>query len=124
MSVKNIETVKQLNSQKSRLEGEIIGLKSTLREYNKELVIKTNSLKEVENKIKSLNSDSKLKVSEHAILRYLERVTGLNISDIEKEILEESIVTTASALGNGVYPHSKGFKVRIKDNNIVTIINE
>ena len=124
MSVKNIETLKQLNSQKAKLEGEIEGLKSVLKQNNKELVTKKESLKRIEDRIKNLNADGSIKVTEHAILRYLERVKGLNIADIEKEILEESIVNTISVLGNGTYPHPKGFKVKVKDNNIVTIIND
>jgi hypothetical protein len=63
-----------------------------------------------------------LKVTEHAIIRYLERVKGLDIEEIEKEILTDSLKDMVTNLGNtGTFP-GNGFRILMKDGTITTIL--
>jgi hypothetical protein len=60
-------------------------------------------------------------VSEHAILRYLERVRGIDLDDIKKEILPEHVEAQVRTLGNGTYPVGQTHKARVQNNVITTV---
>lgn len=61
-------------------------------------------------------------VLDHAIVRYYERVVGLNIREVEKEILTDQLREQHRKLGDGVYPIGNKFRVVIKHNEIVTVL--
>lgn len=63
-------------------------------------------------------------VSEHAILRYMERIEGLDIDRVRKILLDQQIIDCHKKLGNnGEYPSlDSSFKVKIKNNVITTVI--
>ncbi len=63
-------------------------------------------------------------VSEHALLRYLERIEGMDLDRVRKIILDMQIVDCHKKLGNnGEYPSlDSSFKVKIKNNVITTVI--
>jgi recombination DNA repair RAD52 pathway protein len=63
------------------------------------------------------------RVSDHAIVRYLERVKGLDIEAIKKEILPDALSRAAKKMGNGFYPVNGTHKVRIKNQVVITVLN-
>lgn len=67
-------------------------------------------------------SRKNLIISEHAIIRYLERVKQLDLEQIKNEILTEENKTLMKNLGDGKYP-IKNTKHRavLKDGVIVTV---
>jgi len=69
-------------------------------------------------------SPKDLIVSEHAILRYLERIEGMDMDRVRKILLDRQIVDCHKKLGNnGEYPSlDSTFKVKIKNNVITTVI--
>lgn len=88
------------------------------KEYNQKL----QSVKKLKEAIGKLKEDNHVKISEHAIIRYFERVKGFNIPDIEKEILTQEILDLVEKLGgNGKYPN-KGFSVVMKNYCVTTIV--
>lgn len=83
--------------------------------------LRVQDVKDLENKIGSLSNSKEPIVSEHAILRYLERIGGLDLEEIKNKILTTEIKNIISTLGgNGTYPN-EGFKVIMKDNIVTTI---
>ena len=83
MGKKEREIIKQFETMRSEIMGKITGLKEQKKIIDKDLFGLENSLKSLEQKITNLqNSD--LIVSEHAIIRYIERVIGINIEEIKK----------------------------------------
>lgn len=73
--------------------------------------------------------NEKTEVSNHAILRYLERVYSLDIENIKSEILTEDIVEFAINNGDGKYhieneDTEQEYTVVVKDNVIVTLYQE
>lgn len=60
-------------------------------------------------------------VSDHAIVRYLERVACIPRSSIEREILSPELEDVVKQLGDGTYPVN-GFRVVVEDNTVVTIL--
>jgi hypothetical protein len=62
-------------------------------------------------------------VSDHAMIRYLERVEGVNTNaTIRQKILTPQMSQLISQLGDGDYPTTEGFKLRVRKGTIVTII--
>jgi hypothetical protein len=68
-----------------------------------------------------LNGKENLKVSEHAIVRYFERVLGSDIGLIEKKILTDEVVALVEKLGGTGTFNCDGFSVVIKNYTVVTI---
>lgn len=82
-----------------------------------------NQINQVKREISNLSNDKTPIISEHAILRYLERVKGLNIKEVENEILTEDVLKLIDTLGpNGTYPVDN-FRIVLKNNVITTIVN-
>jgi len=62
-----------------------------------------------------------IRVSDHAVLRYLERKAGLDVEAIRKSILESDLPAMVGALGgSGKFPIN-GYQVVLKDYTVVTI---
>lgn len=85
------------------------------------LAVAERNLKKIEEEMKKFKNGNKIIVSEHAILRYLERTMGLDIKAIEKEILTDETLKQYRTLGNGKYPVENGCKAVIKDNVVITV---
>jgi TolA-binding protein len=120
--IKNNSVLKQLHSQASKIEGDIESLDMERNRINKEMVNKREQLKEIKAKITSIHEHNKdLLVSEHAIIRYLERVEGFNFHEIRHKIITEKLKEQFKVLGNGTYPIDGKFSVKIQNNVIVTI---
>ena len=93
------------------------------RERHQNELSHTTLTKELE----KLHNRQTLLVSEHAILRYLERIKGLNLEEIKEAILTEEIVEQAAALkfvDADIPCNVGGFRVRIKERTIVTILTK
>ncbi len=124
MSVKKMTEIKKLSTLKSKLEGELDALKDEQKLLSRQINDKNNQIENVENQIKKLKKDSNnLIVSEHALLRYIERVIGIDLDDIANNILTEEVVNQYKSLGNGTYSVNGGdFKVVIKDKTVLSIL--
>jgi hypothetical protein len=61
-----------------------------------------------------------LAVSEHALLRYAERVLGLDTSEVVRAI-EHAVAPAATILGDGTYPLTPGLVAVVKGRTVVTI---
>ncbi len=106
-------------------------LKESIETSESEVKSMTNNLNKLKSQrgnleveIKSLTTSNKnLIVSEHAILRYLERVMEYDLSLIEQAILSESLKASYKTFGNGNYPVSDGVRAVVKDGVVVSILD-
>ncbi len=62
-----------------------------------------------------------LMVSDHAMVRFFERVLGYDIGKIKSEILSDQVKTLVDKLGCGKFPNGK-YHVVVKDKVVRTII--
>jgi len=84
-----------------------------------------NLIEKYENELAKLTStQSTLVVSEHALLRYLERVYKLDLLKIEAEIASSDLLSKVSKLGNGTYSSGEGYSAKVVDGVVVTILDE
>jgi len=61
-------------------------------------------------------------ITDHAIVRFLERVKGIDRKQVENEILTPEILRLINQLGgNGTYPGKDGFSVCMKNGVVKTI---
>ena len=79
------------------------------------------SLESVSERLGTLLSRSEPKLSEHAILRYLERVKGIDLDAITQEILTEERKEAIRNFGTVKLPLEKGAKLVVREGTIVTV---
>lgn len=122
-NMKEVREIKKLHTQLNILIEKYEICSIDFRNKEKEL---SNLLKEInrmKDVIQKAENTKTLKVSEHAIVRYFERVKGFNIEEIEKEILSENVVSLINKLdgNNGTYPNGD-YSVILKNNTVITVI--
>lgn len=121
--MKEARKIKGLKSQLRIMEGDAEALKVEAANKQREYNAKIKAIKSLKEEIEKFESDKTIKVSEHAIVRYFERVKGFDISDIEKEILTDEVLNLVEKLGGtGGYPNND-FKVLMKNYTVTTITN-
>lgn len=121
MAIKQKEELKKLQSLLIKQKSEIDLIKRERQLINERLSVAERNLRNTEEELKKLKTGNKIIVSEHAVLRYLERTMELDLKAVENEILSEEVVSQYKTLGNGKYPVSNGCKAVIKDNVVLTI---
>lgn len=78
------------------------------------------NLQLLNNALQSARPDRGLKVSGHAVLRYLERVRGVDLGAIEREIADA--VANGRDIGGGAVVGEKRTTFIVKDGWIVTVL--
>lgn len=63
-----------------------------------------------------------LRVSDHAIIRFLERVKKMEREEFEKEILDEKLIKIIKTLGDGEFPLSNGRNIAVVKCGVVVTI--
>ncbi len=117
-----MSTQKQLQDKIERLREENGELKLSIAAKQRTLSDNEKIITALSQQIKSLQSPSLPTISDHAILRYLERVKGIDIESIRMEILSPELMKIITTLGGtGKYP-DKDYKLILKDNKIITIV--
>lgn len=92
----NSQELKRLQSLHNQLQLEYKALQESQSRLKMEIDTKRRQIQEVEEKIQTLKgSHNTIIISEHAIIRYLERVYGLDLEKIRQEILPPPIATQA-----------------------------
>lgn len=120
----NIKDAASLKALQSRLERE----KAERWELGKKAKDINNKVKECERRISKLEleienfAEGELVVSEHAILRYLERVELIPVEEIPAKILTQEVIRIYNVIGGGKIPLGEtGKHLVIKGNTVITI---
>ena len=120
--MKEVQKIKGLKSQLKRMQGDTEALKVEISNKQKECNNKVKAIKVLKEQIDKFENNKNIKVSEHAIVRYFERVKGFDISEVERDILTEEVLILIEKLGGtGGYPN-KDFKVIIKNYTVTTVV--
>lgn len=99
------------------------------RETHKQLANETQKkLSKINQEMQSINDEIwKLKnkkediiVTEHAIIRYIQNIMGIDMDELAKKILPDEVKQRALAMGDGKYTHNEVTLV-VKDGAIVTV---
>jgi|GEM_PF-1359864 len=96
--------IKSIQTMIAKTQLEIDDLKAQQRSIGESMNKQFSRLQKYEEELQSLKESAKeIIVSEHAILRYLERVYKLDITKLYKEIVTEELKHNYAKLGNGSY---------------------
>ncbi len=121
--MKQVKSLKELQSLLNNAQAEKKAIEEKIKELETAKASLSTTISNLNESIKSYTNRQKdLIVSEHAILRYLLRVQGLDIAQVARDLVPDRIKEQIKMLGNGTYPiPEKGFKIVVKENVIVTI---
>ena len=127
MSTDHVE-LKALTSRREQADRRLKALQEESTALNQKITAEHREISGIDAKISQLQAKAKnqtksVLITEHAILRYLERVKGLDLDQVKKEMVPELVIAKIRALGNGEYPvgtHS----VKVKDNTVITILTK
>jgi archaellum component FlaC len=113
------ELLKGFQVRQNQIEIELNHLCSTLRDLQKQIDDKKNSLNHIKREIFELINQKPM-VTEHAMLRYIERVLKINLKDIENKILSERNLKIIDQLKSGKIP-MEGCKLIVKNKAVITV---
>lgn len=120
--MKEVRQYKKLQSQLTNLLADADALKIELQNKNREYSAKLQAIEKLKTEMQKLNSNESLRVSEHAIVRYFERVKGFDLEQVEREILSDQVIKLVEQLGgNGTYPN-EGFSVVMRNHTVTTVV--
>lgn len=119
--MKEVIQYNQLKSQLDNLLGDSEAMKIKIANYQREYATKQQSIAQLKAEMDKLNGKESLKVSQHAIVRFFERVFEYDIEEIEKRILTDEVIALVEKLGGTGTFNCDGFSVVIKNYTVVTI---
>lgn len=120
MSLTSSHMLKQLQSQKTKLEEELKVINAEVNRVRRQQKGLLSNLNTINQKIKNMMSTEVI-LTEHAILRYLERVKGVNMEDVKDTILDDDTKSKIEVLGSGKFP-KEGYTLVVKNNTIISIV--
>jgi hypothetical protein len=104
----------------TQLEAELKELAINASSFNKKIAEKTIALQQVKKELSAIQSHNPT-VTEHALLRYIERVMKIDLADIKDKILSESNKEYINKLRTCKIPVDGKYKLVVKDKTVVTI---
>lgn len=113
--------LKQLQALQQKYKNELTVLKTEVARLNVEISSKQETVKSIQREITQLTLEPL--VTEHAMLRYFERVLGFNMSDIKNKIMPTETLEKIRRLGDGEYP-VEDFSIKCRQNAIVTVLTK
>jgi len=121
MSIKNSHELKGLQTRLEKLKVMFEHSKKDVDVAQRALNDTRNKIIKIDNQIKKLKQ-KEIIISEHAILRFIERAMGFDIELINKKIMENGLEEQIKIAGAGHYPICEGLKAIVKNNTIVSIV--
>lgn len=121
------EELKALNKRIRQKQADKEQQVSEVKEAQRALSVIDNDLKKLLNRRKKLEVGDEIVILDHAIVRYLERVAGMNIENIKNHILpvDDPIRDAIQTLGrSGTFPVGRTHSVVLKKGAVVTILEQ
>lgn len=77
-----------------------------------------------EDKLEKIKQRRVINVSDHAVLRYIERVLGMDIEALKESIVDDDMARKINAMGNGNYGIRDGYKLIVRENVVLTVLKK
>jgi len=119
MNKKKASELKALQTTLQDKEGELRGLERRKKDIVHEVGEVKQLINNIKQRIDNLESDKAI-VSEHAILKYVEGVLGIDLDKVAKKIMNKKDEEMIETLSNCKYS-KEGFKAVVRNNTVVTI---
>lgn len=123
MSLDNTEQIMQLRALLKRMDREIFDLQMQRnRDMHQAQAIKKEK-RDIVKRIDLLARERSI-VTDHAVLRYLQRVKGIDIEAVRDEILAHDAAGLIDQLGNAKIPIGNGCRIVVEDYTVVTVLEK
>jgi len=117
----NSSRIKAIQVQIAKIEEDIKRYNNDISDIQMNITTKQQQIKNYKAELTKLQTASKdIIISEHAIVRYVERVLKIDMDKLSKEIISDEFKKSVAKLGNGTYTHNNHF-IKVVDNVIVTV---
>ncbi len=94
-----------------------------LNQKEEQLKQKLAELRNLEKQVQGLRMHHGLVISDHAIVRYLERTGIVNFEWVKKQLVNDQVLSYYKSLGDGTYPTGvAGLRIVIKNSTIITVL--
>lgn len=111
--------IEELRGRIDALEGDAKPIREQLGNIDRTKAKLRTELTDAQEKIKELSA--KPRVSDHAVIRFLERKHGFTFEDVRAELLTDAVIAAMRAGAEGVKtPHGK---LKLKGMTVVTFID-
>lgn len=114
------QQIKQLRSQLQKLMAEASAAKQVAADAQRKEAEIARRVKDLNNQIETLSRTESPYITEHAMLRYFERVLGFDMAFLADEILDDLTKAKIAAFRSGTFNKS-GYSLVVKDMSIITI---
>lgn len=122
MSVAVAHELKGLQTQRNKLRGEIAATGAQIGTLTKQMAASQKHLSGIEKAISKIENDNReFVVTEHALLRFLERVDGIDMEQLKTRVLPDGARALAEAMGSGTFPAGT-HRVVIKAKSVVSVL--
>lgn len=112
----------KLVEEKSNISEKIKNLQLTLKHLKENLNNLTQQEANLNKKIKKLTEKSNVVVSEHALLRYLERIHGLDLEQFKAEMFGVNNIDEISLPESSMHLKMNGYTLVIDDKVVKTVL--
>ncbi len=111
----------ELQRRKALLIRKISRISAQYRDLKKQRIEVQTEVSDINRQIVGMNGG--LTVSDHAKLRYIERVLGIDLTEVEHNINTKALRDMVQTCGDGKYPLTgqSGHKVVVVDNQVRTV---
>lgn len=97
--------------------------KESLYQLEQRYKQKFHELSKLQNQMDNIRRSRKLPLTDHALVRYMERILNINPEDVHKKIVTPQLVQYHTTLGDGTFPIGvSNIRAVIKNGIIVTIL--
>jgi len=112
--------IKSIQVQITKIEEEIKNYNLQLQNIHLDITTKQQQMKKYQEELKKLKTSNDIIISEHAILRYIERVMKIDMVKLSNEIMSNEFKKGITTLGNGTYPYNNHL-LKVVDSVVVTV---
>ena len=105
MAQTNSNKLKQLETLLNKTQNDYDVLNTKIANDQRVLASKKKAIENIKSQIQAISANKEITISEHALLRYLERVSKVDTEAVKKDIITPELIKMVETLGgNGKYP--------------------
>ena len=105
MAQTNSNKLKQLETLLNKTQNDYDVLNTKIANDQRVLASKKKAIENIKSQIQAISANKEITISEHALLRYLERVSKVDTEAVKKDIITPELKKMVETLGgNGKYP--------------------
>ena len=117
-----MNNITQLKARKRKIEEKLAAQKGELQAIHKVINEFNDELRKIKAEIQATeNRNKELVITDHAIVRYLERVRGFDVEKCKEQMASKQVVEAIQKSGLKKYPIGKNLHLIIENGKIVTI---